>query len=104
MDQSSRWSSAKDNSIHGKSWILLELENPAVVGELGGLRLFFLSSWFGFVLSMLLLVFGGVGSEGVGLAGFTCSLVLRGYLELSMWLYYNKIVWSSVRWRASVKR
>ena len=52
---------------------------------------------------MLLLVFGGVGSEG-GQAGFTCSLVLRGYLELSMWLYYNKIVWSSVRWRASVKR
>ena len=50
MDQSSRWSSAKDNSIHGKSWILLELENPAVVGELGGLRLFFLGSWFGLVL------------------------------------------------------
>ena len=43
MDQSSRWSSAKDNSIHGKSWILLELENPAVVGELGGFHPFF--SW-----------------------------------------------------------
>ena len=40
MDQSSRWSSAKDNSIHGKSWILLELENPAVVGEYESFALF----------------------------------------------------------------
>ena len=40
MDQSSRWSSAKDNSIHGKSWILLELENPAVVGKYESFALF----------------------------------------------------------------
>ena len=29
----SRWSSAKDNATFGKSWILLELEKAAVVGE-----------------------------------------------------------------------
>ncbi|EJD02721.1 uncharacterized protein FOMMEDRAFT_156054 [Fomitiporia mediterranea MF3/22] len=28
-DQTSRWSSAKDNSVHGRSWILIELDNAA---------------------------------------------------------------------------
>ncbi|KAL5507481.1 hypothetical protein ACEPAH_6937 [Sanghuangporus vaninii] len=30
-DQTSRWSSAKDNSIYGRSWILIELENVSLL-------------------------------------------------------------------------
>ncbi|KAL5523550.1 hypothetical protein ACEPAG_7723 [Sanghuangporus baumii] len=30
-DQTSRWSSAKDNSIYGRSWILIELENISLL-------------------------------------------------------------------------
>lgn len=33
FDQSSRWSSSKDNNINQKSWILLKLDRTAVLGE-----------------------------------------------------------------------
>ncbi|THH00239.1 hypothetical protein EW145_g7119 [Phellinidium pouzarii] len=33
LDQSSRWSSSKDNAVNGKSWILIEMDTVAVLGH-----------------------------------------------------------------------